>query len=76
MVVKNLEFFDKDGYNLNLNWNEQKEIWEGNIFFPKSSVGYMKIQHICCRICIVMIVIIQMMYIHIHWKEILFFNGI
>ena len=39
MVVKNLEFFDKDGYNLNLNWNEQKQIWEGNIFFPKVSVG-------------------------------------
>jgi hypothetical protein len=39
MVVKNLEFFDKDGYNLNLNWNERKQIWEGNIFFPKVSVG-------------------------------------
>ena len=39
MVVKNLEFFDKNGYNLNLNWNEQKQIWEGNIFFPKISVG-------------------------------------
>ena len=39
MVVKNLEFFDKDGYNLNLNWNEEKHIWEGNIFFPKVSVG-------------------------------------
>ena len=39
MIVKNLEFFDKDGYNLNLNWNEQKQIWEGNIFFPRVSVG-------------------------------------
>ena len=39
MVVRNLEFFDKDGYNLNLNWNEQKRVWEGNIFFPKVSVG-------------------------------------
>ena len=39
MVVKNLEFFDKDGYNLNLNWNEHKHIWEGNIFFPRVSVG-------------------------------------
>ena len=39
MVIKNLEFFDKDGYNLNLNWNEQKQIWEGNIFFPRVSVG-------------------------------------
>ena len=39
MVVKNLEFFDKNGYNLNLNWNEQKQIWEGNIFFPRVSVG-------------------------------------
>ena len=39
MVVKNLEFFDKDGYNLNLNWNEQRHIWEGNIFFPRVSIG-------------------------------------
>jgi hypothetical protein len=39
MVVKNLEFFDRDGYNLNLNWNEEKHIWEGNIFFPRVSVG-------------------------------------
>jgi hypothetical protein len=39
MVVKNLEFFDKNGYNLNLNWNEQRQIWEGNIFFPRVSVG-------------------------------------
>ena len=39
MVVRNLEFFDRDGYNLNLNWNEQKRVWEGNIFFPKVSVG-------------------------------------
>ena len=39
MVVKNLEFFDKDGYNLNLNWNENRRIWEGNIFFPRVSVG-------------------------------------
>ena len=39
MVVKNLEFFDKDGYNLNLNWNADRQIWEGNIFFPRVSVG-------------------------------------
>ena len=39
MVVKNLEFFDKNGYNLNLNWNEQRHIWEGNIFFTRVSVG-------------------------------------
>ena len=39
MIVKNLEFFDKNGYNLNLNWNEKKHIWEGNIFFPRVSVG-------------------------------------
>ena len=39
MIVQNLEFFDKNGYNLNLNWNEQKQIWEGNIFFPRVSVG-------------------------------------
>lgn len=39
MVVKNLEFFDRDGYNLNLKWNEERQIWEGNIFFPRVSVG-------------------------------------
>lgn len=39
MVTKNLEFFDKDGYNLNFNWNERRGIWEGNIFFPRVSVG-------------------------------------
>ena len=39
MVIKNLEFFDKEGYNLNLNWNEQRQIWEGNIFLPRVSVG-------------------------------------
>lgn len=39
MNVKNLEFFDKNGYNLNLNWNERKQIWEGNIFFPRVSIG-------------------------------------
>lgn len=39
MVVKNLEFFDKNGYNLNLIWNERRQIWEGNIFFPRVSVG-------------------------------------
>ena len=39
MEVKNLEFFDKNGYNLNLNWNDEKQIWEGNIFFPRVSVG-------------------------------------
>lgn len=39
MEIKNLEFFDKNGYNLNLNWNKKNKIWEGNIFFPKVSVG-------------------------------------
>lgn len=39
MVVRNLEFFDKDGNNLNLNWNDEKQIWEGNIFFPRVGVG-------------------------------------
>lgn len=39
MKVRNLEFFDKNGFNLNLDWNEQLRIWEGNVFFPKVSVG-------------------------------------
>jgi hypothetical protein len=39
MIVKNLDFFDKNGYNLNLNWNKIRRIWEGNIFLPRVSVG-------------------------------------
>ena len=39
MNIQNLQFFDKDGYNLNFNWNERNKYWEGTIYFPKVSVG-------------------------------------
>lgn len=39
MNVKNLSFFDNNGYNLNFEWNDNLKIWEGNIYFPKVSVG-------------------------------------
>ena len=39
MNVKNLVFFDNGGYNLNFEWNESLKLWEGNIYFPKVSVG-------------------------------------
>lgn len=39
MNIKNLVFFDNSGYNLNFEWNESLKLWEGNIYFPKVSVG-------------------------------------
>lgn len=39
MIKKNLHFFDKDGYNLNFDWNSKFDYWEGNIYLPKVSVG-------------------------------------
>ena len=36
--VKNLQFFDTNGYNLNFEWNENG-YWEGAIYLPKVSVG-------------------------------------
>lgn len=39
MNVKNLVFFDNSGYNLNFEWNNSLKLWEGNIYFPKVSVG-------------------------------------
>ena len=37
MVIENLNFFDKFGKNLNLDWNSDTSIWEGIIFFPEIS---------------------------------------
>ena len=34
MNYLNLQFFDKDGYNLNFNWNERQRYWEGFIYLP------------------------------------------
>lgn len=39
MNIKNLHFFDKNGYELNLNYNIIRKCWEGNIHLPKTSVG-------------------------------------
>lgn len=39
MNIKNLLFFNNSGYNMNLQWNKTLEIWEGNVYFPKVSVG-------------------------------------
>ena len=38
MVIKNLHFFDSNGYNLNFDWNDNG-YWEGSIYLPKVSVG-------------------------------------
>jgi len=37
MVVQNLNFFDKFGKNMNLDWNTDKSYWEGVIYFPEIS---------------------------------------
>lgn len=37
MVIGNLNFFDKFGKNLNLDWNSDNSYWEGIIFFPEVS---------------------------------------
>jgi len=37
MIVQNLNFFDKFGKNMNLDWNTDREIWEGTIYFPELS---------------------------------------
>lgn len=39
MNRKKLHFFDKNGYNLNFDWNNRSNCWEGNIYLPKVSVG-------------------------------------
>ena len=39
MNIGRLQFFDKDGYNLNFDWNSRHRCWEGNIYLPKVSVG-------------------------------------
>lgn len=39
MNKKNLHFFDKNGYNLNFEWNGRNGYWEGSVFLPKVSVG-------------------------------------
>lgn len=39
MNIKNIVFFNNSGYDMNLQWNKSLEIWEGNVYFPKVSVG-------------------------------------
>lgn len=38
MEIRNLYFFDNNGYNLNFEWNNDG-YWEGSIYLPKVSVG-------------------------------------
>lgn len=37
MIIQNLNFFDKFGKNLNLDWNQEEGLWQGTIFFPELS---------------------------------------
>lgn len=39
MNIKKLHFFDKNGYNLNFDFNEERGCWEGNIYLPPVSLG-------------------------------------
>ncbi len=39
MLVENLNFYDKFGKNLNLDWNEDDQYWQGTIYFPITSVN-------------------------------------
>lgn len=39
MVIQNLNFFDKFGKNLNLNWDADLEQWTGKIFFEQISIA-------------------------------------
>lgn len=39
MITKNLNFFDKNGYNLNFEYDEALGYWNGSIYMPKVSVG-------------------------------------
>ena len=38
MNIQNLQFFDKFGKNLNLDFNLEGNFWEGTIYFPELSV--------------------------------------
>ena len=39
MDITKLHFFDNSGYNLNFDWNEKQNYWEGTIYLPRVSVG-------------------------------------
>ena len=39
MNLDKLHFFDSDGYELNFEFNDRLQCWEGSIFLPKVSVG-------------------------------------
>jgi hypothetical protein len=39
MTIENLNFYDKFGKNLNLDWIEEDQIWKGTIYFPELSVN-------------------------------------
>ena len=39
MEIKNLHFYDRNGYELNFDFNETRNCWEGNIYLPPVSIG-------------------------------------
>jgi hypothetical protein len=39
MVIQNLNFFDKFGKNLNLDYNSETDLWTGKIFFEQISIA-------------------------------------
>lgn len=43
MIYEHLQFFDKNGYNLNFDYNAITEVWEGKLFCPRTSVDLVEI---------------------------------
>lgn len=39
MELKNLHFFDKEGYEMNFSFNDERNCWEGNVFLSPVSLG-------------------------------------
>lgn len=37
MIISSLNFFDKYGKNLNLDFDTNNEVWQGTIYFPEVS---------------------------------------
>jgi hypothetical protein len=43
---QNLEFYDRFGYNLNLEFDTDRGHWYGNLFFPKISINLFEVLHV------------------------------
>ena len=39
MDIKNIHFFNRDGYDMNLTWSDVYRCWVGNVYFNSVSVG-------------------------------------